>query len=227
LSRKFELIADEHKQVCRVFVELYFCLDRLEDITQDFIIELEKIDASYNCIFLVDLFHKNLRNIETLSQRFFDISFDLYLAIELYSPDLTYAVQHICYGKCSFMDFISNSIRLENQNKSVKYYKPSTRILKIDIEQYYNWVAQNQGKKVLPKKHEWSIDMLKNMRFKEEFSEEVIEINDIRAIQEFRNILIEHGKVLTSAKEKLREFIIKNFELEDVLYISKKIPHYK
>jgi hypothetical protein len=126
--------------------------------------------------------------------------------------------------------FLSDSIQIEEKdgvrNSLLKYPEPSPKVLRIDMESYYQWVKENRDKEIVDSERlEWPINMLAYSAFGEGFREVVIETTDIEAAKKFRQVLAEHARVLTSAREKLRDFIIKNFGVEDVLYVSKKVPH--
>jgi hypothetical protein len=43
IGRTIDIKLDDKKRSCRAFVELYYCVDRLEDITNHFLVELESI----------------------------------------------------------------------------------------------------------------------------------------------------------------------------------------
>ena len=230
LGRQIDLSLDDKKRACRAFVELYYCIDKLEDITSHFLTELGEVKKSTECWKLVNQFAIHGRSIDALSQRFFDIGAELNRAVELYDPDLAEAVNQLYLFKFSFLSFVSNSIELVEKdgerNRLLKYVEPSSRVLSIDMESYYDWVKANRGKKITePNRVDWPANMLAFSLFGEDFPEVVIEVADIDAIGRFRKVLANHGATLTSAREKLREFIVANFNIEDVLYVSRKMPH--
>jgi len=230
IGRTIDIRLDDKKRACRAFVELYYCVDRLEDITNHFLVELEGIKKSDDCWRLVNQFAIHGRSIDALSQRFFDIGAELNHAVELYDPDLAEAVNQLYLFKFSFLSFVSKSVKIMEKdgerNRLLKYPEPSSRVLSIDMESYYEWIKANRDKEITdPNKIDWPANMLAFSLFGEDFPEVVIEVSNVEAIERFRLVLAEHGAMLTNAREKLREFIVASFNIEDVLYVSKKIPH--
>jgi hypothetical protein len=93
------------------------------------------------------------------------------------------------------------------------------------MDAYYDWIKDNREKHLAnPASLEWPANMLAWSEFTEGFHEEVIEVADVEAVRRFRQVLADHGAVLASAREKLREFIKDKFNVDEVLYVSKGIP---
>lgn len=230
IGKKIDLALDDRKRACRAFVELYYCVERLEDISDHFLEELKDIRESGNGWMVVNSLALHGSSISSLSQRFLDIGAELDRVVELYDPDLARAIGQLYGFKYSFLLFIADSIHIEEKegqrNRLLKYREPSPKVLSIDMESYYQWVKETGDKKITDSERlEWPANMLAWSAFKEGFEEVVIEVADVEAVGKFRKVLVDHGAVLTSAREKLRKLIIENFNLDEVLFVSKRIPH--
>lgn len=225
VGRKIELSLDDRRRVCRAFTELYFCVERLEEITTLFLTEIDLATLDGNAFVIASEFYNQSHSIESVSQRFFEIGSELEWAIELYDPALAETVDQLYRFKYSFLFFISNSVEIREKdgvrNKAISYKEPSTRILRIDMDSYYDWVQQNRYKKIDRETVEWPVRMLRFSEFEEEFPDVVFDIEDIEAAKHFLEVLKAHAVVLSEAREKLRKFLIANFKIEEILYVSK------
>lgn len=227
IGRKIDLSLDDRRRACRAFAELYYCVDRLEEITSIFLNELEFLhsDSAYD---IINEYHNQSYSIDSVSRRFLELEAELRWTLDVFDPTLAAAVDQLYRFKYSFLYFISNSIELKaGEGKGLQgltYKDPSPRILKIDMESYYEWVKQHQGKEIDRAAVEWPLNFLWFSEFEEEFTDVSFGVNDLEAAMHFRDVVKAHSKVLAEAREKLREFLIANFKLEEVLYVSKGLP---
>jgi hypothetical protein len=67
---------------------------------------------------------------------------------------------------------------------------------------------------------EWPINFLRYSEFEEGFKEVVFGIEDIESARQFRETIKMHANVLSEARKKLREFLLANFKIDEVLYSS-------
>jgi hypothetical protein len=68
---------------------------------------------------------------------------------------------------------------------------------------------------------EWPTGMLIGADFEGTFEEITIKVSDFDSRREFAAVIRNHREVLTSARTKLREFIKSNFDVSDILYVSR------
>jgi hypothetical protein len=235
IGRKIDLALDDRKRACRAFTELYYCVDRLEEITSKFLTEIDLcLDAADDssadgkAYWVINEFHNRSYSLEAVSRRFSEIGSEVGWAVEIFDPTLAEAVDQLYCFKYSFLYFISDSIEIKDQDgknfQLLAYKEPSPKILKIDMDSYYDWVKQNQGKKIDRSAAEWPINFLRFSEFEEGFTDAVFGIEDIEAARQFRDVIKTHAGVLSEARKKLREFLTTNFNLEEVLYVSKELP---
>ena len=81
ISKQVALALDEKKRACRAFVELYHCLDRLEELNARFVKTLT-YGTEYGRILIGDL-QILLPSVDAVSQRFLDIGNELYYALDI------------------------------------------------------------------------------------------------------------------------------------------------
>lgn len=232
IGRKIDLALDDRKRACRAFTELYYCIDRLEEITSHFLNEIDLYlngeagsGVEGNAYWIINEFHNQSYAIESVSRRFLEIKAELGWAVEIFDPILAAAVDQLYRFKYSFLYFISNSIETKDKDgkkfQLLEYKKPSSKILTIDMDSYYDWVKQNQGKEVDRDAVEWPINFLWFSEFEEGFTDVGFGVEDIEAAKQFREVIKSHAHALSEARERLREFLIANFKLDEVLYVSK------
>jgi len=223
ISREVTLAFDEKKRACRAFVELYHCLDRLEELNAGFIKMLE-YGIEHGSLLIGDL-QLLMPSVDAVSQRFFDIGGELCYALELLDPTLSEAVSQIYAGKGSFLLLVSHAIRYDDSAKDVQlveYPEPSPKILNIDMSSYYEWVKTSGEEWDYEKeKMEWPQNLLRYGEIDVAFHKSQVVLTNGKSLSDLRTVLCDHGVVLSRAREKLREFIAAKFALEDILYVSK------
>ena|SRR5436190_5987193 len=166
-------------------------------------------------------------SVDAVSQRFFDVGGELCYALELLDPTLSKAVSQIYAGKGSFLFLVSHAISYEDSVKDVQlveYPQPNPKILNIDMNSYYDWV-KTSGKEwdYEKEKLEWPQNLLRYGEIDVAFRKSQVVLTNGKSLSELRAVLCDHGVVLSSAREKLREFIALKFALEDILYVSKEM----
>lgn len=228
LSREIDLALDDRKRACRSLVELYFCIDGLEDVTARFIEELQGVEDQTSGWRAINGMALYGRTLDSLSQRFLNAGAELYQTLTIIDPPLADALGPLYGFKHSFLLFMSDSIQVKDKdgerNRVLCYREPTERILGIDASSYYEWVKDHPLRTLSHDVHlEWPNNMLVGFEFREDFPSVEIEVSDPQAIAQFRSILEKHGEALGVAREKLRELLSKNFKVEEILYVSKYI----
>jgi hypothetical protein len=160
IGRKIDLVLDDRKRVCRAFTELYYCVDRLEEISTIF---LNRIDLFLNetaekpmdgnAYLVINELHNQSNSIESISRRFLEIGSEVRWAVEIFDPVLAVTIDQLYRFKYSLLYFLSDSIKIkDNDGKKLQllaYQEPSSKILEIDMESYYDWVRENQDVKIV------------------------------------------------------------------------------
>jgi hypothetical protein len=223
INHKLAISLDEKKRVCRAFVEFYHCLDRLEEVNSRAVGVLN-FGVEHGGILIGDL-ELLMPAVNALSQRFLETRGELHHAIELIDPALANAVTQIYDAKGSFLLMLSDSVLYKagpRDTASIKYFAPDPRILEIDMVSYANWVEHFSATTAYAKNNlEWPQTLLWSGEFEEGFHPAELLLTDRTSLGQLRTILVGHGTVLSSAREKIREFISSKFSVEDILYVSK------
>jgi hypothetical protein len=223
ISHKLAISLDETKRVCRAFVEFYYCLDRLEELTSR-VIEVLNLGIKHGGILIGDL-ELVMPAVNTVSQRFIEARGELYYALDLIDPSLASAVSQIYAAKGSFLLLMSDGVRYRATDSGASianYYAPDSRILEIDMDAYEQWVAHcSATAKYDRDKLEWPQSLLWFGEFEEGFHASRLLLTDKESLGRLRSVLVDHGSVLSSAREKMRKFIATKFATEDILYVSK------
>ena len=223
LSHRLAISLDEKKRTCRAFVEFYHCLDRLEELNGE-VVELLNFGVEHGGILIGDL-QLVMPSVSTVSQRFIEIRGELYHALDLIDPSLAKAVRQIYAAKGSFLQEISGGITMEGPSHdtlSVRYFAPDPRILKIDMRAYEEWVIHSSATaKYEPAELEWPQSLLWHGAFEEGFHPSQLLLTDANSLGQLRAILVDHGSILSAARERMREFIASKFTTEDILYVSR------
>lgn len=224
IGHKFTIALDDKKRACRAFVELYHCIDRLEELNEGIVDHLSfNVERGH---ILIDEIEILLNRVEGVSNRFVDLRGELYYALELLDPVLATTVYQLYAAKGSFLHLVSKAIRYEGPRQEVEiveYQEPRAKILTIDMDAFYEWTKTADQ---LPYDHEnakleWPANLLRYGVSEVGFQPSQIVLSSSESLDRFRNVLIEHGSVLSSARAKMREFIVSKFSPEDILYVSK------
>lgn len=229
LKRQIDITLDDRKHACRSLVELYFCLDGLERATHLVIEELRPRNDSLEGWVVVNAFALHGQTLDSLSQRFFDIGPELHRALKIIDPVLADALHQLYAFKYSLLSFLSTSVEFKNfdgeRNRLLVYKQPDDRILTIDMDAYYEWLAMNPLNSISWEQNlEWPRNLLARFEYEEAFHTVEVDTANSTALLEFRDLLVKHSAALTAARAALRELISKNFKLEEVLYVSRDIP---
>lgn len=219
LSHKLAISLDIRKRACRAFVELYFSMDRLEELNSE-VLELLSSGIKSDGILIGDI-ELLIPKLNTVSQRFLECRGELATVIELIDPKLARAVTQIYSAKGSFLSLLSNSIEIKN-SVELEYYAPDSRILEIDMSLYDEWLDKySEFSRESMENLEWPQSLLCFGDFEEGFHPARLKLNDTVSLEKLQGILVEHGALLSAAHEKMRVFIGAKFPVEDILYVSK------
>jgi len=221
ISHKLTISLDEKKRACRAFVEFYHCLDRLEEVNSN-VVETLTIGVEHGGLLIGDL-ELLMPSINTVSHRFLEIRGELHYAIDLIDPALADVVRQIYSAKGSFLLMLSDSIRSKPvPQEAIKYFAPDPRILEIDMSSYEKWVEHFSATATYDMNNlEWPQGLLWHGEFEQGFHPARLVLTDRSSLDQLRTVLVNHGAVLSSAREKMREFISQKFTAEDILYVSK------
>lgn len=226
VGHKLALSLDERKRACRAFAELYYCLDRLEEINSRWI-ELLSLGMADGGLLIGDL-QCLVPSTSTVSGRLLEIRGELHFAIELLDPALARTVRQLYAAKGGLLSLLALGLDVESCHhsaKSVTYLSPNPKILRLDMVEFDNWVKQHASSAGYQSNQlEWPQNLLWFGEIEQGFADATLELANPESLSRLRNVLVEHGQVLAAAREKLREFVVARFSVEDVLYVSRDLP---
>jgi hypothetical protein len=227
-GKQLDLFLDEKKKACKVFVKLYFSMEQLEEITSEFLADLEPITRGEQTHLSpsFSLAEMSVR-IDNNSQNFLEAVDHLSSVLEVYDPILRSALSQLSYYKFSFLMTASRSFMLEKKEgyyiEAIKYDKPVDKVMGIDLEEHYQWLEKVGDVYSLDYDLEWPQNILVYFFNDEDIEEGRINIRDKESLVEFYNLLKPHAEIMSTARERLRELIKSKFSIEDVLFVSSRI----
>lgn len=222
IGHEIALALDEKKRTCRAFVELYHCLDRLEELNSRFI-PLMTDGIEQGGILVGDLL-LILPAVDGVSQRFLDVRGELHHALTVLDPTLAESVGQLYAAKGSFLFMVAKALRYEepaHRNQVVEYMEPDGKILELDMDAYYEWVRSSpKTSNYEVAKLEWPQNLLWYDETEAAFHPASLVLTDPGSLERFRKVLTDHGRVLSEARVRIREFVASKFTVEDILYVS-------
>lgn len=224
-GKKLDLLLDDRRRVCRTFAEFYFCLARLEDISTSLLTPLRDAVSSRDPSPFVREFATVAPSLDALSQRFLDVGEQLEWVVELYDETLSRALSHLYYHKFSLLVLLSHSIELKRAagggTTELTYLCPSSDLLSIDMDKYYEWVKENSDRDyVEPSEIDWPVRLLETIGYDDAFTRTNLCLNDHSELKKFAIVLETHSRILSQAKEKLRLFLVTNFKIDEVFAVA-------
>jgi len=108
--------------------------------------------------------------------------------------------------------------------EAIKYDKPIDKVMEIDLEEHYQWLKKVGDVYSLDYDLEWPRNILVHFFNEEDIEDGRINIKNKESLIEFYNLLKPHAEILTKARERLRALIKSEFSIEDVLFVSNRIP---
>jgi len=213
---------DKRKKACRSLTKLYYCVQALDEITDDMIEEFERAEKENDVTWFINAIARNAYRIENISNMFIDLGHDLYGGLQIIDPALAETCTLLYVGKFDFLSYMSNSVGwVERDGKRVLHLmKPDVTILNEDIESYYEKHRnrlEKQNKEYWP---DGSFD-----HFYEHFEDIVIDVEDFEGVKELMDLIKNHNKILKKGKEQLRLLLRDSFSIEEILFQSDAHPY--
>ncbi|MGA9991303.1 MAG: hypothetical protein WBP86_03105 [Thiobacillaceae bacterium] len=183
-----------------------------------------EIGVDHGGILIGDL-ESLMPSVDSVSQRFIDLRGELRYSLQILDPTLAEAVCQLYAAKGSFLFLVANAIRYDESAGNVnviEYEEPSARILGIDMNSFYDWVKTSaRASSYEDDKFEWPQKLLTYAEFDVAFHKTRVDITNRDSLNQFRSVLVEHGAALSTARARIREFLVAKFSVEDILYVSR------
>ena len=218
LEKEIDLSYKNKSISCRSFTKLYFCLSELDEITDSLLKSLESRDLGL----VVSSLNKNKGRLEAVTQNYFDVAWELEFVIEIFDDSLSKALFPIYYNKASFLINFPKTFVIDNDGKTrhnliyLEFEKElSEEVLKKDYEKLTKVDFDN-------KDTSWANDLY-TISLEEDFNKSAIDLSKKENLDFLHQKLSQHSQCIKEARLKLRDFLKKNFTIDEVLYTQNQL----
>jgi hypothetical protein len=227
-SKRIDLAMDQKRKAGRIFVRVHEILERLCELSQEL---SENIDQP-----TVNGLHREAwlfnvdEEITLLSNEFLHLTDQFHDVLRIFDPNLSKTLSGLVYYKFSMLVLASHSFkrlsREDNPSMMIEYVYPNADLLTIDFEEHYNWLAENpdyfKNNEFDGEDLEWPNNVLvSTFGIHESTQQDTVRSGSLEEqaedIRRLRALLQIHRSFLAEANKKLREFIVSNFSIADVL----------
>ncbi|WP_025733794.1 hypothetical protein [Carnimonas nigrificans] len=213
---------DKRKKACRSLTKLYFCLQSLDDVTQEVLTDINECGDNRSAFSIINSFNNHITEIKLATNMFIDLSYELYEGLKIIDPNLAYCCSSLYMGKMDFLHFMTNCVQWENKGgqhgivvKLPKGYQQS-----VDMDKMYHDVerAMKKGEKFY-----WPISEFDN--FSRDYNNVCINWSDQETAEYVLNEIEKQNKLLGKAKKMLRDILKSSFSIEEVLFQNDSHPY--
>ena len=213
---------DKKRKACRALTKLYYCVQCLDDITEDFLRSLDDFRESGNAFAVVNSLNNHSYEIELATNMFVDLGHELYGGLEIIDPALAQCCHALYISKGDFLSFMSNSIHWDRSTSPAKIVVkvPQGSMESVDMESMYQQTtdALRSGEK-----HYWPSSAFDD--FREDFQDISIGWESEEAAAQLYEMVLRQNAALKEAKERLRNLIKDSFSIEEVLFQTDSHPY--
>ncbi|RZD22222.1 hypothetical protein [Pseudoalteromonas sp. MEBiC 03485] len=221
VGKLVDLPFDKRKKACRSLTKLYYCVQTLDDVTEEFYQTLEDFDDWGDAKAMINALNNNASKLEQASNMFIELGQELRGGLEIIDPVLANCCNALYISKSDFLSFMSNSIEFDRTNEvaTIKVKTPSDEMLNVDLNKKYDETKIAFAENDITY---WPSSALDD--FYEEVSMVTISFDDMQSAQRLKTHIDKHRKLLGSAKVSLRELLKDNFSIEEVLFQNDSHP---
>lgn len=213
---------DKRRKACRSLTKLYYCIQCLDDVTENFLRTIDGFQKSGNAFAVVNALNNHAHEVELATNMFVDLGHELYGGLEIIDPALAECCHALYIGKFDFLTFMSNSIHWDRSTSPAKILIkiPLGKMESVDMESMYRdtTTALQSGEK-----HYWPSSAFDE--FSTDFEELSIGFENEEAATQLREMVVRQNAILKDAKERLRCLIKDSFSIEEVLFQSDSHPY--
>lgn len=222
IGKIISLPFDKRRKACRSLTKLYYSIQCLDDVTENFLGTIDGFQKSGNARAVVNALNNHAHEVELATNMFVDLGHELHGGLEIIDPALAACCSTLYIGKFDFLTFMSNSIHWDRS------YSPNKVLIKIplgkmesvDMESMYQGttIALQSGEK-----HYWPSSMFDE--FSSDFEELSVSFETKEAATKLHEMVVRQNAILKEAKESLRCLIKDSFSIEEVLFQSDSHPY--
>lgn len=221
IGKLIDLPFDKRKKACRSLTKLYYCVQALDDVTEEFYRTFEGFEVGGDAQAMVHALNNNSYKVEQASNMFIELGEELRSGLEIIDPTLASCCDSLYVSKFDFLSFMSNSIEWDRSGEVavLKVKAPSDEMLNVDLDRQYN-----ETKLALVKGDTgcWPSSTLDD--FREQVSTITISFDDIESAKRLKAHIDKHRVLLRAAKDSLRNLIKDSFSIEEVLFQNDSHP---
>ncbi len=221
VGKLINLPFDKRRKACRALTKLYYCVQTLDDATEEFYRTLIDFEASGDAEAMVHALNNNKYKIEQASNMFIELGEELFSGLEIIDPALASCCNALYVAKFNFLSFMSNSIEWDRSDDKPKLLvkTPMDNMLEVDLEDQYKKakLALSEGDK-----HYWPSSILDD--FNNHTNTVLITFDNADSANHLKKHIDKHRELLAAAKESLRNLLKDNFSIEEVLFQNDSHP---
>jgi hypothetical protein len=213
---------DKRRKACRSLTKLYYSVQALDDVTENFLETLDQFRDSGNAAAVVHALNNHRHEVELATNMFVDLGYELHAGLEIIDPVLAACCRTLYVSKGDFLAFLSNSIRWNRSESPAKIIvkRPLGRMEAADLEDLYGRTKSSFEAGV---RNYWPSSALDD--FASDFEEIEIGFEDEKAATELRDMIVQQNARFKTAKERLRQSIKDRFSIEEVLFQTDTHPY--
>lgn len=221
IGKLIDLPLDKRRKACRALTKLYYCIQALDEATDEFYRTYIEFELSGDAVPMVHALNNNSYKFEIASNMFIDLGSELYDGLEIIDPVLAKCCNSLYVLKGGFLAFMSNSIEWDHSGETNKILvkTPPEEMLSVNIQDLYAKadIALKNGDK-----HYWPSSALDD--YHENMKTVAISFDDPETAKDLKEYLDKHCELLKSAKESLRVLLKDNFSIEEILFENDSNP---
>ena len=222
LGKLVALPFDKRRKACRSLTKLYYCVQCLDDVTENFLQTIDSFQVSGNADAVVNDLNNHAHEVELATNMFIDLGYELHGGLELIDPALAQCCHALYVGKFDFLSFMSNAIHWDRSTTRPKIVvkRPLGKMESVDMETMYDLTSKALQ---AGEKYYWPSTAFDD--FTKDFEEISIGFEDEEAAAQLREMIVRQNTALKEAKERLRNLIKESFLIEEVLFQSDSHPY--
>lgn len=213
---------DKRKKACRSLTKLYFCLQALDDVTQEILTEINEYGDNESAFSIINSFNNHMQEVELATNMFIDLSYELYEGLKIIDPNLACCCSSLYMGKMDFLHFMTNCIKWghEGGQRKIVVKLPKGYQQSVDMDKMYNDVerAIKKGEKFY-----WPSSEFNN--FSSDYDDVYIDWSDRDTAKYVLDEIEKQNELLKKAKEMLRDILKTSFSIEEVLFQNDSHPY--
>jgi hypothetical protein len=213
---------DRRRKACRSLTKLYYCVQALDDVTEQFLSALEGFRTSGDSWAVVNALNNHSHDVELATNMFVDLGNELYPGLQIIDPVLAECCHTLYITKGDFLSFLSNSIHWDRSGPRARIVvkRPLGQMDTVDMERLYDQV---QSAFAAGEKRYWPRTALDD--FADDFEEISIGFEDEEAARQLEDLIRRQNLRLKAAKDQLRNLLKDSFSVEEILFQTDTHPY--